>query len=143
MSRVTIQIYLNGSDSDILEGGATRFWSPGGSNGEKPKFLDVVPKTGRALIFQQRGLLHSGETVHKGLKYTLRTDFMFEQVVDESSEILSQPDRGQDSVQNPMPVHERRRQGTFLKALAQKLRTLLQRLGVRDTETIKGDDRAR
>ncbi|KAJ3877378.1 hypothetical protein F5051DRAFT_8138 [Lentinula edodes] len=87
-SRVTIQIYLNGSDTGILEGGATRFcgpgyWNPkdlGGDVQFQPKILDVEPKTGRALIFQQRGLYHSGETVHRGLKYTVRTDFMFEQI---------------------------------------------------------------
>ncbi|KAJ4000203.1 hypothetical protein F5050DRAFT_1563437 [Lentinula boryana] len=72
-SRVTIQIYLNGSDTATLKGGATRFYF-------QPKFLDVVPKTGSALIFQQRGLYHSGETVQEGLKYTMRTDFMFEQI---------------------------------------------------------------
>ncbi|KAE9401967.1 hypothetical protein BT96DRAFT_879973 [Gymnopus androsaceus JB14] len=76
-SRVTIQIYLNGSDSDVIEGGATRFWDPSFSSHDD-KFLDVMPKMGRALIFQQRGLCHSGETVQKGLKYTMRTDFMFE-----------------------------------------------------------------
>ncbi|KAJ3739796.1 hypothetical protein DFH05DRAFT_1512844 [Lentinula detonsa] len=85
-SRVTIQIYLNGSDTATLEGGATRFWDPGYWDPKgaivdfQPKFLDVVPKTGSALIFQQRGLYHSGETVQEGLKYTMRTDFMFEQI---------------------------------------------------------------
>ncbi|KAE9400955.1 hypothetical protein BT96DRAFT_919106 [Gymnopus androsaceus JB14] len=78
-SRVTIQVYLNGSDSDVIEGGTTRFCDPGYS-GNDPKYLDVEPKIGRALIFQQRGLYHSGESVQKGLKYTLRTDFMFEQL---------------------------------------------------------------
>ncbi|KAJ4470932.1 hypothetical protein J3R30DRAFT_3300074 [Lentinula aciculospora] len=80
-SRVTIQIYLNGSDTDILEGGATRFWDPGywGPKDLEPQFMDVVPKRGSALIFQQRGLYHSGETIQAGLKYTMRTDFMFEQ----------------------------------------------------------------
>ncbi|KAF9074102.1 hypothetical protein BDP27DRAFT_1196159, partial [Rhodocollybia butyracea] len=82
-SRVTIQIYLNGSDTDAIEGGATRFktsayYYSGRRREMKHKFLDVEPKVGRALIFQQRGLVHSGESVRKGLKYALRTDFMFE-----------------------------------------------------------------
>ncbi|KIK71536.1 hypothetical protein GYMLUDRAFT_33742 [Collybiopsis luxurians FD-317 M1] len=89
-SRVTIQVYLNGSSSgsDVIEGGATRFyssnyWNPRKSSRKgvesEPEYLDVEPRTGRVLIFQQRGLLHSGEPVLKGLKYAMRTDFMFEQ----------------------------------------------------------------
>ncbi|KAJ3774355.1 hypothetical protein FB446DRAFT_639973 [Lentinula raphanica] len=86
-SRVTIQVYLNGSDTSTLEGGATRFyepgyWKPKGLDTKiefQPRCVDVAPKTGRALIFQQKGLYHSGEMVNKGLKYTMRTDFMFEQ----------------------------------------------------------------
>lgn len=77
-SRVTIQIYLNGSNSDDVEGGTTRFWDP--YFHDRQKYLDVEPKIGRALIFQQRGLLHSGEMIQQGLKYTMRTDFMFEQL---------------------------------------------------------------
>jgi len=77
-SRVTIQIYLNGSDSDVVKGGTTRFWDPKGYLKDREKYLDIEPKMGRALIFQQRGLLHSGETIQQGLKYAMRTDFMFE-----------------------------------------------------------------
>jgi acetyl/propionyl-CoA carboxylase alpha subunit len=59
-----------------LKGGATRFWTP-----DKKKFLDVEPKVGRVLVFQQRMLVHSGEEVMEGLKITMRTDCMFEKVV--------------------------------------------------------------
>lgn len=46
--------------------------------------LDVEPKIGRVLIFQQAELLHSGADVIGGLKYTLRTDLMYEKLdVDE------------------------------------------------------------
>jgi len=31
------------------------------------------------LIFQHRGLLHSGDEVLEGIKYTMRTDLMFEE----------------------------------------------------------------
>ncbi|KAJ8080088.1 hypothetical protein AAF712_013205 [Marasmius tenuissimus] len=55
-----------------LEGGTTRFWSP-----NKKEFLDVEPKIGRVLVFQQRMLIHSGEEVKSGMKYTMRGDFMF------------------------------------------------------------------
>jgi len=40
--------------------------------------MDVFPKIGRALLFQQRMLVHSGEPVTRGTKYTMRSDFMFE-----------------------------------------------------------------
>ena len=71
---MTIQIYLG---NDGVKGGATRIL------GTKEKYLDVEPKQGRVLIFQQRGVNHSGEEVTEGLKYTLRTDIFFRQIVDE------------------------------------------------------------
>jgi len=75
-SRVTLQIYLGDED---VEGGATRI-----SLGHRDKgaFVDIEPKKGRVLIFQQRGLFHSGEEVTKGLKYAVRSDFMFRHTED-------------------------------------------------------------
>ena len=93
---VTLHLYLNGEHEEdpLLEpkvvnlklseddpdeplvGGATRFWTP-----NKKHFLDVFPRRGRVLVFQQRMLVHSGEEVIQGVKYTMRSDFMFEQVV--------------------------------------------------------------
>ncbi|KAJ6583937.1 hypothetical protein DFH09DRAFT_1143832 [Mycena vulgaris] len=70
-SFVTLHVYL----SDGVSGGATRFWTS-----DKKHFLDVDPKVGRVLVFQQRMLVHSGEEVTDGIKYTMRTDFMYEQV---------------------------------------------------------------
>ncbi|GLB38672.1 putative prolyl 4-hydroxylase alpha subunit homologue [Lyophyllum shimeji] len=62
-------------DNDVpLHGGATRFWTP-----NKKAYLDVHPKLGRVLIFQQRTLVHSGEEVTQGVKHTVRSDFMFDQ----------------------------------------------------------------
>lgn len=55
-----------------LRGGATTFHSRRGF-----ERLDVLPKTGRVLIFQHRGLLHSGDDVVQGVKYTMRTDVMY------------------------------------------------------------------
>lgn len=40
--------------------------------------LDVDCKAGRVLIFQQKGLLHSGDEVVRGIKYTMRSDIMYE-----------------------------------------------------------------
>lgn len=76
-SFVTLQIYLNDRDDDgiKLQGGATRFWTP-----NKKHYIDVQPKIGRVLVFQQRMLIHSGEEVVAGMKYTMRSDFMFEEV---------------------------------------------------------------
>lgn len=78
-SFVTLHFYL--TDKDVskdaldtkLKGGCTRFWTA-----NKKHFLDVEPKVGRVLVFQQRMLIHSGEEVSDGYKYTMRSDFLFE-----------------------------------------------------------------
>lgn len=86
-SFVTLHIYLNDSENPgpspapstvqlPLQGGATRFHTP--SRKPPSAVLDVDPKVGRVLVFQQRMLVHSGEEVSQGVKYTLRSDFMFE-----------------------------------------------------------------
>ncbi|KAG6812583.1 hypothetical protein H0H92_002052 [Tricholoma furcatifolium] len=67
-SWVTVQIYLNEKD---LFGGATRIFD------KHEGYFDVEPKVGRVLIFEQGPFLHSGEEVERGLKYTMRTDFLF------------------------------------------------------------------
>ena len=59
-----------------LMGGATTFHSLTGF-GQKEREYDVLPKTGRILLFQHRDLLHSGADVHGGVKYTMRTDLMY------------------------------------------------------------------
>ena len=84
-SLFTLHLYLNDSqaavgDSAELIGGATPFLSD-----DTKRRVDVDPKTGRVLIFQQRKLLHSGDDVKEGVKYTMRTDIMFE-LVDENEE---------------------------------------------------------
>ncbi|PLB54637.1 hypothetical protein P170DRAFT_421309 [Aspergillus steynii IBT 23096] len=70
---------LNGGDVNLnvsgeLLGGATSFI---------PRYEDqetqvrVFPKTGSMLVFQQNGLLHGGDPVFRGTKYTVRTDMMY------------------------------------------------------------------
>ncbi|KAH6675039.1 hypothetical protein B0J14DRAFT_27211 [Halenospora varia] len=59
-------------EEELLQGGATTFHS-----NYRDDRLDVHPKTGRVLIFQQRGMLHSGDDVTKGIKYTMRSDLMY------------------------------------------------------------------
>lgn len=84
-SWLTVHLYLNGSptvkadqtqlcqDEEPLQGGATRFFG----FDEADKVLDINPQTGACLVFQHRGLVHSGEDVVSGTKYTMRTDIMF------------------------------------------------------------------
>jgi hypothetical protein len=59
---------------DMLFGGATTFHS----SLDSEKKMDIDPKAGRVLIFQQRSLLHSGDDVVAGIKYTMRSDLMYE-----------------------------------------------------------------
>ena len=40
------------------------------------RFIDVDLIPGRIYILEQEGLPHSGEKLTKGVKYSLRTDFM-------------------------------------------------------------------
>lgn len=85
----TVHVYLNDSVAEAgqeaeLVGGATSFHT---SNGEKK--LDVDPKVGRVLIFQHKRLYHSGDSVTKGIKYTMRAEIVYENMPpleDESSE---------------------------------------------------------
>lgn len=83
VSYYTLQIYLSG-DAKSLKGGATRFWVLDRSKKE-PKFVDVESRMGRVLIFEQAGLLHSGEKVREGEKISMRTDFMYARESDVSS----------------------------------------------------------
>ncbi|KAI0473873.1 hypothetical protein GGR56DRAFT_553645 [Xylariaceae sp. FL0804] len=95
-SFLTCQIYLSdapdGADGDTSGGGETRFWASEGRRKKKniadasePEdekrnipHVDVKPKVGRALVFQQRMLWHAGQEVTNGEKYTVRLDLMFE-----------------------------------------------------------------
>jgi prolyl 4-hydroxylase len=62
-SELTLMVYLN----DGFGGGTTRFHDFD---------VDVVPRTGSALLFQHR-LLHEGCEVTSGVKYVLRSDVMY------------------------------------------------------------------
>lgn len=80
ISYYTMQLYLNG-DSATLKGGATRFWpNPRlrkGSKAEDGVYVDVAPRMGRVLVFEQGDLIHSGEEVTAGIKYNIRADVMY------------------------------------------------------------------
>lgn len=64
-----------------MKGGATTFHSM-----DMSRKLDVDPKIGRVLIFQHKNLLHSGDEVLQGTKYTMRSDLMYKRVQDDDSE---------------------------------------------------------
>jgi hypothetical protein len=70
-SYFTLHLYLNNANGNLV-GGATTFHSY-----NMIDKLDVLPKAGRILLFQHRGLLHSGDDVLQGTKYTMRTDLMY------------------------------------------------------------------
>jgi hypothetical protein len=80
ISYYTMQIYLNG-DSTTPRGGATRFWpNPRlrkGSQAGEDSYVDVEPRMGRILVFEQGDLIHSGEEVTAGIKYNIRTDILY------------------------------------------------------------------
>lgn len=63
VSLLTLMVYLN----EGFAGGATAFHDFG---------VEVVPKTGMALLFQHR-LLHEGCVLVDGTKYVLRSDVMY------------------------------------------------------------------
>lgn len=87
ISYYTLQIYLNGSAHDN-QGGATRLWRMGNINKKDVRkagpgmplrdYVDVEPRMGRALVFEQRGVWHTGEELKEGVKYTIRTDILYE-----------------------------------------------------------------
>lgn len=71
-------MYLNSSTTQSpppeggCVGGATSFYSE-----DETRSFDIQAMTGRALIFQQSGLRHSGADVTEGVKYSVRTDVMY------------------------------------------------------------------
>ncbi|KAK5992171.1 hypothetical protein PT974_05571 [Cladobotryum mycophilum] len=66
----TLHLYLN---DEGLVGGATGFLSF-----DRKRRYDVNPKAGSVLIFQHDHLFHEGAPVQEGVKYTMRTDIMYQ-----------------------------------------------------------------
>jgi hypothetical protein len=62
----------DGRREDALIGGATTFNAL-----DAKRRYDVYPKAGRILLFQQRDLVHAGDDVLQGVKYTMRTDMKY------------------------------------------------------------------
>lgn len=81
----TLHLFLNDSAAESesgegVVGGSTAFLSF-----DKKHRLDVNLKAGSVLIFQHKGLLHEGSLVEKGVKYTMRTDIVYELVKDKEA----------------------------------------------------------
>merc|ERR1711976_202589 len=68
-SYITIQLYLN----EGFTGGNTTFMS----NSAYEDDVGVVPKTGSVLVFQH-DILHEGSLLEDGIKYSMRTDIMYD-----------------------------------------------------------------
>jgi len=81
-SYLTLHLYLNErTGENDLQGGSTTFFGM-----DMKREFKVEPRVGRVLVFQQRNLLHAGEEVTNGTKFTMRTDMMYRKVVqDEAS----------------------------------------------------------
>ncbi|OJD37443.1 oxidoreductase domain containing protein [Diplodia corticola] len=86
---------VEGEPEAPLKGGATTFhstenWFSLSFGDPDPKIIqkrvDVVPRVGRILLFQHRNMVHSGDDVLDGVKYTMRTDVMFTKEVKEDQE---------------------------------------------------------
>ena len=70
---MTLHLYLNEkNEENDLVGGATTFHGY-----DMRREYNVYPKIGRVLVFQHRTLLHSGQGVLEGCKYTMRTDLLY------------------------------------------------------------------
>jgi prolyl 4-hydroxylase len=75
VSKLTVQVYLN----DDYKGGETSFIEeniPRASENRERKVVPIKGETGMVLIFTQ-DLLHQGNEVIEGTKYTIRTDIMY------------------------------------------------------------------
>jgi len=75
ISLLTVLIYLNSGNGIDFMGGETSFWDA--SNLSKQTFTDIIPQVGTVVIFEH-DLYHSGQKLHWGTKYVLRTDLLFE-----------------------------------------------------------------
>jgi hypothetical protein len=78
----TMHLYLNDGEHQEgmgpLKGGATTFLTS--FRPDIPPKISVEPKMGSVLVFQHENLVHSGDELQSGIKYTLRTDLMYERV---------------------------------------------------------------
>lgn len=79
-SYLTLQLYLN----EGFEGGTTRLFA----DSRETDYFDVVPKTGSVFIFEHV-MNHAGELLIQGRKYTVRTDIMFTNRVEDDDAVAA------------------------------------------------------
>ena len=72
---MTVNIFLN----DNFEGGETCFYENDDATSTTPPTVCAVPKAGRGAIFENQ-IWHSGNVVHNGCKYLIRTDVMMKPI---------------------------------------------------------------
>jgi len=76
-SFITFHAYLN----NIESGGSTRVFAESPDMNPDTEYVDIEAKMGSVMLFQQRGVRHSGEEVKAGCKYSIRTDLLYERLV--------------------------------------------------------------
>lgn len=90
-SYYTLHLYLNEKNHENpLEGGATTFMFDWNYETTSSR-VDVEPKAGRVLLFQHRDMMHCGDDVRRGTKYTMRTDIMYRKVENEPNDSTCTP----------------------------------------------------
>lgn len=77
-------------------------------SGDEKRKYDVECKTGRVLIFQHRRVFHAGADVVKGVKYSVRTDIMYREVLDEpeEKEVVETSEQAGKKVDDEEPLKE-------------------------------------
>lgn len=92
-SYYSIHLYLNGDGEQDVDEFMREMGKGEGNRDKEGKLLGgstsflgqdltrqvrVFPRTGSVLVFQQNDLLHAGDAVVRGTKYTMRTDILYE-----------------------------------------------------------------
>ncbi|RPB28799.1 hypothetical protein L211DRAFT_816931 [Terfezia boudieri ATCC MYA-4762] len=77
LSFITFHAYLN----DVESGGSTRVFAESPDMNPDTEYIDIEAKMGSVMMFQQRGVRHSGEEVKVGCKYSIRTDVLYERLL--------------------------------------------------------------
>jgi len=72
ISYYTVQLYSNG-DQETLKRWSHTFLAQAGDG----VYIDVDPRMGRVLVFEQGDLIHSGEEVTSGIKYNIQVDMLY------------------------------------------------------------------
>jgi hypothetical protein len=75
ISLLTVLLYLNTGGGLDFDGGETCFWNA--ADLSQQTVTKIIPQVGTVVIFEH-DLYHSGQLLHWGTKYVLRTDLLFQ-----------------------------------------------------------------